>query len=291
MSQIRILEPGDQAALEAALTLRAVDSLHMLWNLRQVGLKPGTAPYHGHYAGLFEGARIVGVAAHYWNGMVFLRASREAASLADLAVGQSPWPVKGFFGPEAEVAAARRALGLAAAPARLDARPEVMTLDLDDLEVPPILSDDRIQARRLRSSESQLVANWFQRFEIEVFGAKEDDKGAAEAFEQVERLRRERRLWVLARGGQIVACCGFSACHGDRVNVGPVWVPPGLRNAGYARAVVAGALLTAAREGVREACLFAEDPAATRAYLALGFETRGRMALVQLSEASCQRSA
>ena len=50
MSQIRILEPGDQAALEAALTLRAEDSLHMLWNLRQVGLKPGTAPYHGEPA-------------------------------------------------------------------------------------------------------------------------------------------------------------------------------------------------------------------------------------------------
>ncbi len=107
--------------------------------------------------------------------------------------------------------------------------------------------------------------------------------------ETVQRRRRERALWVLERRGQLVACCGFSARYRERVQVGPVWVPPGLRNAGYARAVVASALAKAQAGGARRAVLLGDDPAAKRAYLALGFERVGARALAFVRESPCER--
>ena len=65
-------------------------------------------------------------------------------------------------------------------------------------------------------------------------------------------------------------------------------MPPGLRNSGYARTVTAGALLAAREEGIRQAVLLSEDPAARHAYLALGFAPRDRQTLAFLQPDWCQ---
>ena len=79
----------------------------------------------------------------------------------------------------------------------------------------------------------------------------------------------------------------FNATADDTVQVGGVWTPPALRNRGYGRAVVAGALLTARAEGARRGVLFTAETnvAAQRAYEALGFARSGDWALVFLAEA------
>lgn len=66
------------------------------------------------------------------------------------------------------------------------------------------------------------------------------------------------------------------------VQVGGVYTPPALRSRGYARCAVAGSLLAARAEGAERAILFTNNPAAVRAYEALGFARIGEYALVLL---------
>jgi predicted GNAT family N-acyltransferase len=279
MSTIRDLGPEDEPALQAFLAGQAEGCLHMLSNLDNVGVKPGRETYQGTYAGVFEGERMLGVAAHYWNGVVYIRTPQHCEGVALCAVDASGDPVKGFFGPAEQVRRASAAIGVTDSDFAFYAEPELMTLDLADLREPPGLSSEGVQVRRVRSSEADLMANWFLRFEVEVFGKAETPSLYRESLRKVQRLRHEKRLWGLQREGQLVACCGFSARFGDLVQVGPVWVPPGLRNSGHARTVTAGALLAAKNEGTRRAVLLSDDPAARHAYLALGFAPRDRQAL------------
>jgi len=62
--------------------------------------------------------------------------------------------------------------------------------------------------------------------------------------------------------------------------VGGVYTPPGQRGQGVARRVLAGHLAELREAGVRRAVLFSSDPAARRAYEAIGFQRCGSYALV-----------
>jgi len=284
MLEIRDLKVGDEAAVEGFLEQWSESSLLVLSNLRQVGLKPGSGCYHGYYCGAFQDGRLIGVAVHFWNGMLFVRTEDEAGALAVRAVSSSRFPIAGILGPSAQVAEARSALGLEKAEVSFEGSMDIMALDLNEISVPDVLENSLIKARRARSSELDLVANWLTRFSVEVEGIADSPALYGKSYESAQRFRREKRLFVLERGGQIVASCVFSAVYGDIVRVGYVWTPPGLRNSGYASGVVAGALLAARAEGANRACLIANDPAALRSYLGLGFQRIDRETLVHFNE-------
>ena len=79
--------------------------------------------------------------------------------------------------------------------------------------------------------------------------------------------------------------CGipqFAKVDCNALQIGGVFTPPLQRQRGYARAVVAGALLEARKQGVVEAILFTgrENEAAQSTYRALGFETAGDYAII-----------
>jgi predicted GNAT family acetyltransferase len=65
--------------------------------------------------------------------------------------------------------------------------------------------------------------------------------------------------------------------------VGPVWTPPEHRNKGYARLLLAYTLYQEKLKGTKQAILFTDNPAAIKAYLAIGFEKIGnyRLALLE----------
>lgn len=104
----------------------------------------------------------------------------------------------------------------------------------------------------------------------------------AAARSEIARLEEIRSQWILLESGRPVAYSAFNARLPDVVQIGGVWTPPELRGRGYARAVVAGSLLEARREGVYRAVLFTgvENVAARRAYEAIGFRVVGDYGLV-----------
>src|SRR5689334_23383572 len=127
---IRILQPGDQGALEAFLRPRVESSMFLIGNLRAVGLRDTGQPYTGTYAAAFDRGAIVAVVTHYWNGNLIVQAPSYVEELLRAVVAASGRPVKGLLGPDDQVCAAKGTLRLGAAQIQLDDAERLYTLAL-----------------------------------------------------------------------------------------------------------------------------------------------------------------
>lgn len=285
MSDVRVLQPGDEAALDAFLATYAETSMFLRANARGAGLTDRGEPMQATYVAALDAGRITDVAAHCWNGMVLVQAPSQAAAVAREAVRRSGRDVTGFSGPWDQVVAARKALGLATAPAAKDSRDELYVLDLTRIIIPLVLATGAVRCRHPDAGELDLLAEWRARFSIEALGAV-DDVELHRASRADVRLQHERGAdWVLLSGRTPVAYSVFNAMLPEIVQIGGVWTPPEHRGQGFARSVVAGSLLAARKQGVQRAVLFADpDNAMARAaYLAIGFRIVGNYGLVLLA--------
>jgi uncharacterized protein len=279
---IRVLEAGEEEALERFLVRHATSSMFLRSNLRQGGIVDRGAAYQATYAALLRGAEIVAVAAHCWNGMVVLQAPVETQQVAVVAVAQSGRSVVGILGPLAQVGRAREGLALGNRVALADSADDLFHLDLRDLQVPKLLSSGEAVCRRSATADYPKLAEWRVAYFQETFRRPVSAELGRESREVVERLSAEGSQFVLEADGRLVSCCTFNARLPDTVQIGGVFTPPILRQHGYARAVVAGALLAARETGTAGAILFTGqgNDAAQKAYGALGFERVGDYGLV-----------
>ncbi len=280
--KVRILEPGDEAVLEAFLARHADSSMFLRSNARAAGLEDHGEPRQGTYAAALEHGTIVAVAAHCWNGNLLVQAPVHVEAVARAAVRRSRRAVQGLAGPWTHVLAARAALGLEHRIAAKASCEDLYALNLQDLQVPPALSSGRLQCRHPLDAELDLLIHWRADFAREALGAGNGPELRAQCREEVLLQHREGSDWLLLDGGAPVAYSTFNARLPEIVQIGGVWTPPALRGRGYARAVVAGSLLEARGRGVRRAVLFADpaNPAASRAYRAPGFHVVGDYGLV-----------
>jgi ribosomal protein S18 acetylase RimI-like enzyme len=280
--QIRPLVPGDEAALDAFLGRYPDSSMHLRSNLRRVGLVDGTAPHQGTYVAAFDGAAILGVVAHFWNGMVVIQAPDHAEALAPQAVAASGRRVVGLLGPGEQVTRAQRALDLAGGEAIEDSTDDLFALDLAALQVPAALAAGCVAVRRPAVTELALITEWSVSFNCEALGFAESGELQRRCAEHMTRLQCDNAHFVLEAAGVPVAYAAFNARLPDAVQIGGVWTPPSLRGRGYARNVVAGALVAARSAGVKRAVLFTENDnaAAQSAYRSLGFVKIGDYGIV-----------
>jgi hypothetical protein len=91
MTRIRILQSGDQSALEAFFLPLLDSSMFLLGNSRSGGLLDRGQRFQGTYAAAFEGERIVGVAAVYWNGSLVLQAPQHLHEVWRGGIGVEAW--------------------------------------------------------------------------------------------------------------------------------------------------------------------------------------------------------
>ena len=291
-SLIRILQPGDEAALEAFLLPRMATSMFLLGNMRASGLTYSGQPYTGTYAAAFENGAIVGVVAHYWNRILLLQAPMHRGALWRAAVQASQRPIEGLIGPGDQVRAVRASLHLTGAMLKMDQPEELYSLDLHALRVPEALRTGKVQGRRVEARDLKRLTQWRVGYEIEALGEEETPELWDECRASAERAVEARDAWILEAEGQLVATSAFNTRTKEAVQVGGVWTPPDLRCRGYARCVVAQSLLDARDEitaaGVHnpQAILFtgADNIAAQRAYEALGFRRIGDYYILMLKQ-------
>jgi RimJ/RimL family protein N-acetyltransferase len=267
---IRILQPGDEAALRAFVLPRLASSVFLLSNMQAAGLADHGEVYQGSYAAAFEGDAIVGVAAHYWQGNLVLQAPKHSALLWRAAVRASGRPLSGMVGPAEQVTTVFQQLALT----------------LAELVVPPALASGALRGRAMEPRDLELITNWRVGYALEALGEPDTPETHARCRAAIERQLNEGRMWLVETQGQPVACSGFNAVTPEVVQVGGVWTPPALRSRGYARAAVATSLLAARAQGVPLAVLFAGDYniAAQKAYRSLGFRQVGEFRLVRLKD-------
>ena len=281
---IRILQPGDEAALEAFLLPCVESSMFLVGNLRASGLIDNGQAYAGTYAAAFKDERIIGVVAHYWNQNLVFQAPVHLDSLWRFAVEASRRPIGGLIGPDDQIAMVKKALEIDDSMVQMDETENLYTLSLKDLIVPQDLSSGKVVGRQMEPRDLKLLTRWTVAYSIEALGAKESPQLWEENRSSVERSLKEGRTWVLESRGEPVACSSFNTAIKEAVQVGGVWTPPELRRRGYGRSVVAASLLDARLKGVEKAILFTGQShmAAQKAYVALGFRHVGDYCLFLL---------
>lgn len=284
MAVIRILQPGDEEALEAFLLRRVESSMFLIGNMRASGLVDGGRPYQGTYAAAFEGGRIVGVVAHYWQGNLVLQAPAHLEDLSRAASRSSGRPLRGLIGPDPQVRAARLVFDISDRSVQLDELEKLYSLALADLVVPSGLQSGELRGRRIEPHDVPLMVEWHVAFAGEALGEDESPRLRERVRAGVERQMRQGHFWLLEDRGEPVACSAFNTVIREAVQVGGVWTPPELRNRGYGRTVVAASLLDARAGGAETAILFTGEGnlPAQRAYEALGFRHVGDYRLLLL---------
>jgi GNAT superfamily N-acetyltransferase len=161
----------------------------------------------------------------------------------------------------------------------------VQKAGLDDhgrrLEVPALLGSPGIVCRPPSADDwSGMLIDWRIEYEVEAIGEKRTS-----ALRDRTRAALQDRAslgWVLCVDDQPVSYSTFNASAEGVVQVAGVFTPREWRNRGYARAVVAGSLLDARREGAARSVLFTSrtNVAAQRAYASLGYEPVGDFGLM-----------
>ena len=274
---MRVLQPGDEAALEAFLLPRIASSMFLLGNMRHSGLIDGGEPYEGTYVAAFEGERITSVVAHYWNGNLVTQAQGHLSELWRAAVKASGREIRGILGQDDQVSALMDELHIDDADVQMDETENLYRLDLDQLVVPEPLSKGRVVGRRIQPRDLDVVTEYRARFCIETLGDEDNADLRVQCRASVERHMQEGTAWILEFDGVPVSISAFNTAMKEAVQIGGVWTPPELRRRGYARAVVATSLLDARAGGARLAILFTgrKNVAAQKAYQALGFGHTG----------------
>jgi GNAT superfamily N-acetyltransferase len=279
--ELRLLGAGDERLLEEFLVEHRDSSMFLRSNSRQAGLVYTGQRLGATYVGGFDAGRLIGVAAHAWNGLLLLQAPAACSELVLGAVDTSRRPVKGVIGPLAQVRTARRTLGLEHVPATLEEDERLYVLDLADLVLPEALTTGRTNARSPLTSELELLIEWRVAYEIESLGREDTPAVRAGASSWIHAQLEEGVAWVALAQSEPVSYSAFNATLPDIVQVGGVYTPPDRRGRGYAKAVVAHSLRVAREQrGAERGVLFTSNPNAMRTYEALGFRHAGEYGLV-----------
>ena len=282
MTEIRVLQPGDEAALEAFLLPRIETSMFLLGNMRTAGLVDGDEFMQGCYVAAFDGDQIVGVVAQYWNGSLVVQAPGQVEALCAAAIRASGRRLGGVLGPAKQVQEARDALDLHEDAIQLDQTEYLYSLSLAELIVPEGLRTGRLVGGRIQPQDADQVTEWLVAFALESLGDEDSPQLWKRIRADVERKQAQGMTWIVKDRGRPVSTSGFNTTTAEAVQIGGVYTPPELRGRGYGRAVVASSLLDARAEGVESSVLFTgvENVAAQRCYEALGYRHIGDYRLI-----------
>jgi predicted GNAT family acetyltransferase len=277
MTHLRILTASDRSSLQAFLVGRLDTTLFLQSNLAAAGLADEGHPHQGTYVAAVDGDRWLAVAAHYNGGNVVVAGDIGVEDAARYAVQSSRRPVKGVIGVWAEALRVLDALAIDR-PLSLRSKENLYAVELADLRVPEPLAAGRVSCRPSSPDDLSKLTDWRLAFSTESLRQPATTAGRVAAHESVASAHALGRQWVLEdERGRPVATSSFNATTPRSVQVGGVFTPPDLRGQGFAKAVVAGSLLSARSVGASRSILFTgeENRPAQRAYQALGYERIG----------------
>ncbi len=280
MRSIRILGAGDESRLSAFFERAPDRTLMQRANLARAGAGWHGQRYGGVFTGAFEGERLSGVIAHYWNGFLLPLVgdiARDFRPLLDALLDASPLPVNGAVGDWDQVTATLLHPRINGRAVRRRAREILYGLPLEALRVPETLRFGEITVRPIELDDMPMLTAWRMEFLVDTFKLARGPATFDEAAGDLDAALQEKRGWVVEADGRMLAYSGFNAALPDVVQVGGVYTPPFARARGLARAAVAGSLLKARESGASRAALFTDvaNVAAQRAYGALGFTAIG----------------
>lgn len=284
----RILGPADQAALEAYLQPLIESSMFFVSNSRKAGLQDFGQRFHGTYAAAFDGDKMMGVVAHFWNQNLILQAAQNLLEqLVYTAVFAAKRPIKGVIGPQKQVQTVLDLLATSPEQLQVDEPEHLYSLPLAGMVLPDPLQSGRWRGRLVGPDDIELMTSWRVGYALEALGETDTPLLWRQMRQSVNRSIQFRNSWILEDTDLPVATSSFNAKIKEMVQVGGVWTPPDMRSQGYGRGAVAASLLAERKTGVGTAILFTgvTNIPAQKAYEALGFQRIGDYRITLLKTA------
>jgi len=259
----------DSVAIEAFLAQHPETSMFLRGNLAAHGLD-NSEHRHGTTYWFEERGEITGIIGCTNGGYLMCQAPTAARSFWDRAAEVLlDRNIEGLTGVPAQVNAWIGALGLKSDAFSIKVTEPLYRLPLDALREPDMAN---LVLRKPLADDFALLMQWFDGYAQDTGIAPTDGssgKDAAAVFTAHEAAR------ILEQGGTPVAMTSLNAQVADTVQVGGVYVPPGMRGQGLGGAVVAAQLAELRSQGTRLAILFAANVLAARAYERIGFRHIG----------------
>lgn len=282
---IRLLKSQDTQVLEEYLAPHKAECMFICSNLKIAGIDYKGADFQGEYFGHFSDSlkQLDGVIVHYWNGAVMMHVSDQTI-LEQLIIylrNKINRPITDVLGPNAQAEYVIKNLGLTSARFSTNRNEGLYELNLEKLNGLTMPSNfDVVAAQDVPKS---LLIQWVKSYDIEALGALNDSNLDKQVEEHWNRRLQKNDSWILLSDGIPVSLSAFNARLDDMVQVGPVWTPPEHRNKGFARLLLRYMLVQEKRKGTKKAILFTDNPAAIKAYQAIGFARIGdyRLALLE----------
>lgn len=271
----------DRPAIEAFLRRHLETSMFPLSNLLRNGMGGGHPRAMRFWVAGEPVGAVLGLSEEG-----FVLPQLPPAAIPEAARALAGERIAGIIGEAGQAAALRAALGLRDSPAEAGRDEDLFTLDLADLVMPEVRG---LALAPFAEAPRDLLVAWRAAYGRETLGWGEGAEARAERDVNDHVGGGQHR--VLLRDGVPVAQAGLNARLPECVQVGAVWTPPPLRGRGLARAAVALLLAEARAGGASRAVLFTANPAAARAYRALGFREAGRFALLIFAEPQEARPA
>ena len=281
---IRLLKSQDTQVLEEYLAPHKAECMFICSNLKAAGIEYSGSDFEGEYFGYFNtNDQLQGVIVHYWNGNIMMHA-RDHDVLEGLISHfkkNISRPVAGISGPNIQAEHVIKKLGLEARKFGINSNEGLYEINLGALNEFNIPSNMKIISTQDVSKD--ILIKWMKSYDIEAIGVRDSIDIDAKVEEDLNRRLKQNDSWVLLLDETPVALSAFNARLSDMVQVGPVWTPPEYRNKGFARLLLAYTLHQEKLKGTKQAILFTDNPAAIKAYLAIGFKKIGnyRLALLE----------
>lgn len=281
---IRLLKSQDTQVLEEYLAPHKAECMFICSNLKAAGIEYSGSDFEGEYFGYFNtNDQLQGVIVHYWNGNVMMH-SKDHDVLENLISHLKKnisRPVAGILGPNIQAENVIKKLGLSRLSFGINSNEGLYAINLGALNELSMPSNMRVVSAQ--DVTKNILIDWMKSYDIEALGALDDGALEKQVQEHWNLRLQKNDSWVLLLDGTPVALSAFNARLSDMVQVGPVWTPPEYRNKGFARLLLAYNLHQEKLKGTKQAILFTDNPAAIKAYLAIGFKKIGnyRLALLE----------
>lgn len=270
------LDPNDQPMIEAFLTEHLDTSMFPMSNLQEYGMNGGHARAMTFWRDTNAGpiTDLLGISDE---GMVMPHLTLIPDK--DIMAALNERTVIGIIGEQTSCRRAQRALDLTDTDLHLDKDETLFAMYLSNLS--SVNTD--LSIRSFIEFPRDVLVGWMHDYLTETLGTPGDDAFPM-AVQRFDDFAGKGSHVVLVDKDTPVAMTGFNAQVGQTVQIGGVYTPPELRGRGYARTAIALHLEQATKSGATRALLFADDPAAIKAYRAVGFTDIGQYTLCIFSK-------
>ena len=295
-SNLRMLAPGDEQALEIHLARHWTSSMVLRANFRAVGIVDGGGPFHGSYSAAWDGATILGVAAHYRNGILVLQSQRALAQVVRATIGNSKRPLSGIMGPWSQVEAAVTALAI---PQKRRAGGKVqtlMTLDAGKFQPPEPVKRKEARYRLATTADLEPLVVLRAVRDADILGVSDSHEHRNALRAVLEQQIAAKTVYVAetAQSSTPVAMASFEVTLSDGVQIGNACALPAKdgKERGYAAVAIAGTVNAALAAGLRRIVLLADKSAGVvlSTFQAIGFTATDAYGLFNILPASPEES-